>query len=235
MIKDQLVIQKLLDTYKYQDSELRCRIEAVLNKPRRLDGPPKEKWKPKIDVSEITPFGVYRDCVEIYRALKEATPAKDGTLKLESGTTVCDYSTLIALKTLVICGMCKSEARAVACREVFMMMLKVRKAGKLDKYMVSTVLNETGDCYKNEIVDAIVDCMYSLREKIEIELRAALKESYTDDVVKLFDACESIDDFNSTVAMMVKRAKASATFNTKPRENKIAMAVRYMQKEETSS
>lgn len=234
MIRDQLVIQKLVDTYRYQDNELRCRIESILNEPRKLDGPPKESWKPKIDVADTTPFGVYRDYVEIYRALKDASPAKAGILALESGATECDYETLIALKSLVMCGICKSEARAVACRELFMALLKERKAGKLDKYMVSAVLNETGDYYKNEIVDAIIDCMYSPKEKIDIELRAALKGDYSSADLELFSDCETIEDFNNKISMMVKRAKASASFTSKPRENKIAMAVRYMRKENSN-
>lgn len=229
MAQDFLITQKLLDTMQIGNEPLKQKIDQITKEPRVLDGPPPKYSPLNIDTTQISPFGVYTNYRTMYAKLYGQQEPKDGVVQIGENEVACPYSVLTALKTLVVCGVVKSAERAKACREVFGLIVSHRKNGVLTLDMLADALTNTGNYYKNEIIRAITDSVFSPEEQVELYVKRSLGKEYTPDVLELFANTDCLESFEEEVKQVYKRACCDASFAVTKRLGKVVNAVRYLQ------
>lgn len=234
MAQDFLITQKLLDTMQIGNEPLKQKIDQITKEPRVLDGPPPKYSPLNVDTSQISPFGVYMNYRTMYAKLYGQQEAKNGILQIGETEVSCPYSVLTTLKTLVVCGVTKSAERAKACREVFGLIISRRKNGELSLDMLAEALSNTGNYYKNEIIRAITDSVFSPEEQVELYLRRSLGKEYTPDVMSLFTETDCLESFEEEVKQVYKKACCDSSYAVTKRLGKVVNAVRYLQKNKTS-
>lgn len=234
MAQDFLITQKLLDTMQIGNEPLKQKIDQITKEPRVLDGPPPKYSPLNVDTSQISPFGVYMNYRTMYAKLYGQQEAKNGILQIGETEVSCPYSVLTALKTLVVCGVTKSAERAKACREVFGLIISRRKNGELSLDMLAEALSNTGNYYKNEIIRAITDSVFSPEEQVELYLRRSLGKEYTPEVISLFTETDCLESFEEEVKQVYKKACCDSSYAVTKRLGKVVNAVRYLQKNKTS-
>lgn len=234
MAQDFLITQKLLDTMQIGNEPLKQKIDQITKEPRVLDGPPPKYSPLNVDTSQISPFGVYMNYRTMYAKLHGQQEAKNGILQIGETEVSCPYSVLTALKTLVVCGVTKSAERAKACREVFGLIISRRKNGELSLDMLAEALSNTGNYYKNEIIRAITDSVFSPEEQVELYLRRSLGKEYTPEVISLFTETDCLESFEEEVKQVYKKACCDSSYAVTKRLGKVVNAVRYLQKNKTS-
>lgn len=229
MAQDFLITQKLLDTMQIGNEPLKQKIDQITKEPRVLDGPPPKYSSLNIDTTQISPFGVYMNYRTMYAKLYNQQEPKDGVLQIGETEVSCPYAVLTALKTLVVCGVTKSAERAKTCREVFGLIISRRKNGVLDFDMLAEALTNTGNYYKNEIIRAITDSVFTPQEQVNLYLKRALGKEYTPDIVNLFSSADCLESLEEEVKQVYKRACCDASFSVTKRLGKTVNAVRYLQ------
>lgn len=230
MSQDILTIQKLVDTMQVNNAALRERIDNIASEERVLDGPPVKYSPLRVPTDNLEPFGMYQDYRREYAMQYGQQEPKEGTIVIGKETVTCPYRVLIVLKALFACGITKSNERAVACREIFGKIISRRFKGELTEELMQPVLKNTGDYYKNEIIRAIVDSLYSPMEQVTLALKSALGDNYYDKVIELFPEVNDMDSFEDTVAKIYKRACCTASFKVEKKLGKIVNTVRYLEK-----
>lgn len=229
MIQDVLTTQKLLDTYQLDNAALRICIDTELSKPRTVDGPPSKYSPLRIEcIENIEPFGVYTDYRRQYATQYGAQEPAEGHIAIKRENVACTYRVLTALKALILCGVSKSTERATACREVFGALLSRRKSEILNEDLIQPALRPTGDYYKDEIIRAIIDSIYSQEEQVEMKLKSAMKDGYTPDVRELFPNVVDMDSFNAEIKKQYTRACCDPDFKVRKHLGRIVNVVNYL-------
>lgn len=225
---DRLTAQKLADTDQFGNRGLVNKINAMSSLARVLDGPP-EKYKPvTLDTDKLNPFGMYRDYRTTYNSLYNEQPPKESELVIGRDIVKCPYEVLTALKSLALCGVCKSSQRAEACREVFSAILSRRKDSKLTLEMMELSLKPTGDYYKNEIIRAIIDSVYSPEDQIKMKIKSAMKDRYKEDMIYLFGETSDVVSFEEEVDRLYKKVCMDPDFKVVKSKGKIYNVVTYL-------
>lgn len=228
MSRDYLITQKLVDTYQCNNTELKGRIDKVLAEDRVLDGPPTKFIQSSMDVEKIEPFGVYQDYRRVFTKLYNQQEPKDGELVIGDEIVACSYMILTALKTLITCGVSKSAQRAAACRELFGLMISRRKRGELTNELIQPALRTTGDYYKNEIIRAMIDSMYTPMEQVDWYLKNTLKDGYDDTVIHLFTGVIDRETLDEEVAKIYKKACMEPSFRVEKNKGKLYNVVKFL-------
>lgn len=232
MITDFLVQEKVAASGKQFDTEFTNKIQEMLSKPRYLDGPP-EKYKP-VNLSEIDqdPFGTYRIFNNLYVAVYNETEPKNGTLKLKNEEVPCTYKVLCTLKALTLSGVTKSTEKAVACRDLFGLILGCRKDGKLTEEMLWPAFKEHGNFYMNELSRAVVDCIYSEEEKMTWELKQQMRSNFDEDALKCFNV-SNVEELKTAITKTYKEACSDPNFAVVRKDGRATNAVRYLRSKAT--
>ena len=226
---DRLTVQKLVDTNQYNNPTLTQKIDSVEALERTLDVPPQKYAPTPFDTEKLTPFGIYRDYRTRYRMLYEQFEPHDAEIVIGKEVVTCPYRVLIALKTITVCGICKSAQRANACREVFGLVISRREHGELSAEMIQPALRDTGDYYRNEIIRAIIDSVYTQREQITLQIKEAMKLKYEESMVSLFYNTDDVDMFEEEVSSIYKTACLDPDFRVFKSKGKVYNAVLYKQ------
>lgn len=226
---DRLTVQKLVDTNQYHNTTLTQKISSVEALERTLDGPPQKYTPTPFDTDQLTPFGIYRDYRTRYRMLYEQYVPHEGEIVIGKDVISCPYRVLIALKTITVCGICKSAQRANACREVFGLLISRREHGELTAEMIQPALRDTGDYYRNEIIRAIIDSVYTQREQVVLQIKEAMKSKYNESMVSLFSNVDDVYMFEEEVSSIYKTACLDPNFRVFKSKGKVHNAVLYKQ------
>lgn len=234
MAQDFLITQKLLDTMQIGNEPLKQKIDQITKEPRVLDGPPPKYSPLNVDTTQISPFGIYTNYRTMYAKLYGQQEPKDGILQIGETEVSCPYSVLTALKTLVVCGVTKSAERAKACREVFGLIISRRKNNTLSLDMLAEALSNTGNYYKNEIIRAITDSIFSPKEQVELYLRRSLGKEYTPETINLFTETDCLESFEEEIKQVYKKACCDSSYVVTKRLGRVVNAVRYLQKNKPS-
>lgn len=226
---DIAVARKLAATGMNQATDIIEKINAVERQPRHLDGPPDKFRTYRVDQSRITPFGVYRDYSTAYKQLYGSNKPKDSVIVINGEEVNCSYRTLIMLKSLIYCGVCRSADRATACKELFGAIISRRKNGQLteDAYIAS--LRDTGDYHRDEIVRAILDNVFTDKERIEISVKSAMKDKYNKTVLSRLE-CNTVDEYDEEITKLYKKACADPDFKVQRTKGREYNALMYLTK-----
>ena len=226
---DIAVARKLAASGMNTATDIIDKINAVERQPRRLDGPPEKFRTYRIDQSRLTPFGVYRDYCSVYGQLFGENKPKESAVVINGEEVTCSYRTLIMLKSLIYCGVCRSADRAVACKELFGSIVSRRKYGNLseDDYVAS--LRETGDYHRDEIVRAILDSVFTEKERIELAVKVAMKDKYNAAVLSRLE-CNTVDEYDEEINKLYKKACADPEFKVQRTKGREYNALMYLTK-----
>ena len=223
------VAQKLAATNMNGNSELMAKVRAVESLPRKLDSAPPKYMTYRIDQEKMTPFGVYKDYRRFYTSLYNSSSPAECTIVFGNERVRCSYRTLIMLKALTICGVCKAADRARACKEIFGMITSHRDGDRLIETDYAPALRETGDYYKDEIVRAILDSVFTEDEKINIAINASGAKVVSSEVRAMLQ-CTTMEEYETEVSNIYKKACKDPNFKILRSKGKAYNALTYISK-----
>lgn len=223
---DSLVAQRLAENNKMYDSALKQRLDAVMSKERVLDKAP-EKYTPVCQGMEFEPFGVYT----IFRSIfTKYSDRGDGPfqLNIDGNLLPCDKKTYVVLRTLMDVGVSKSMARAMACRELFVDIVRTHTEAGLTIEEAVQALVFGDDYYKNEIVRACLDCLFSEKEQVKLRLRSILGNEYDDRVVAAIGDPTDVDELDKAIKQAYKKVCLNPEFRVKKNLGRAVNVARYV-------
>ena len=223
------VAQKLAATNMNGNSELMARIRAVESLPRKLDSAPPKYMTYRIDQEKMTPFGVYKDYRRFYTSLYNSSDPAECTIMFGNEKVRCSYRTLIMLKALTVCGVCKAADRAKACKEIFGMIVSHRDGDRLIESNYASALRENGDYYKDEIVRAIMDSVFTEEEKISISIKSSGAKVDAQEIKEMLQ-CTTMEEYETKVSDIYKKACKDPNFKVMRSKGKAYNALTYISK-----
>ncbi len=141
------------------------RYEAVEQKPRVLDKPPKKLSFVK--ASEITPYGCCAEYVLCYNDIKESTNLEQGIIDVPSGRHYCDTEVFVALQALIQQGYTMSAERSAACFELFkdiaLLPEDVITVKRVEKMLMEFVPRSY---YEGELLKALQVCLLNEKKPV---------------------------------------------------------------------
>lgn len=228
---DNLTVQALVFAEKFDDSDLRTKISDMDKKERFLDKAP-DKYVPMSRGIETEAFGIYMRYRRLYAHYMQDYVNTGCRLVIDGREVRCDTKVYVALKVLLDVGISKSEECAMACREIFGAMLSRETVDGITSKEVSKALRLTGDYYKNEIIKAITDSIYSPEEQVKIALRGALKEDDVDYAYDLLGQPVDKEDMEDTIRRVYKESCLDQNFHVKKHLGRTVGAIRYLQEKQ---
>lgn len=223
---DSLVAQRLAENNKMYDSALKQRLDAVMSKERVLDKAP-EKYTPVCQGMEFEPFGVYA----IFRSLfAKYYDRGDGpfSLNIDGNTISCDKQTYVVLRTLMDVGVSKSMARAMACRELFVDIVRTHGESGLTIDDAISALVFGDDYYKNEIVRACLDCLFTEKEQVQLRLKSMLGTEYDDRIISAIGDPTDVDELDKAIKQAYKKICINPEFRVKKNLGRAINIARYV-------
>lgn len=226
---DDLTMSKMYQASASGNASLvREKIEVISNAQRVLDGPP-EKYAPmKVDTDSVQPFSVYNLFCSSYHQIYEALPEEECILCIDGKDVKCEHKLFVALRTLMNFGVTSSVARAVACREIFGTVISHVKGDTLTAADVMPAMRLTGDYYKNEFIHAMIDCIYTKEEQVEMLLKIRLGDDYGPDASKLLGCPGDEEALDKAILATYKRASCDPDYVVKKHLGRAVNAVRYI-------
>lgn len=221
------VAQKLAATNMNGNSEVMARIRAVGSLPRKLDSAPPKYMTYRIDQEKMTPFGVYKDYRRFYTSLYNSSDPATCTIVFGKEKVRCSYRTLVMLKALTICGVCKAADRAKACKEIFGLIVSHRDNDRLIESDYVPALRETGDYYKDEIIRAIMDSVFTEDEKINIAIKSSGADVNVSEIKEVLK-CATMEEYETKVSDIYKRACKDPNFKVMRAKGKAYNALTYI-------
>lgn len=223
------VAQKLAATNMNGNSEVMARIRAVGSLPRKLDSAPPKYMTYRIDQEKMTPFGVYKDYRRFYTSLYNSSDPALCTIVFGDEKVRCSYRTLVMLKALTICGVCKAADRAKACKEIFGLIVSHRDNGRLIESEYVSALRETGDYYKDEIIRAIMDSVFTEDEKIDNAIKSSGADVNVSEIKEVLK-CDTMEKYETKILDIYKKACKDPNFKVMRSKGKAYNALTYISK-----
>lgn len=223
---DALVVQRLAENNEMYNSALKAKLDEMMNKERVLDKAP-DKYVPVCRGMEFEPFGAY----SIFRSIYAQYDERDGSdykLNIDDEVVECDKKSYTVLRTLMDVGVTKSMARAMACRDLFINIITCRQDGKLVCDDVATVLIPTDDYYKNEMIRACLDCMFTDEEQVVIKLKGMVGEDYSDSLLEKLGNPQDVDELDEVIKRAYKVVCKDQTFRVKKNLGRAINVARYI-------
>lgn len=169
MIIDNKVIAHLQEKGLINDFLLTQDIETMLNKPRFLDEPPKPIKLYSVKNQEV--HGIAEEFNLLFTQYYPAGDVEDcGNIVIGEITRQVDYEVYIVLKILVMLGMSKDEQRAIACRDMFMSIVKFNGSYLTKGDMFINYLIPTGEYYHDTLCSAIIDSVFTPAEATQFKI-----------------------------------------------------------------
>lgn len=155
---DSKIIQHLNESGKINDPILVSNIDAVLCRTRHLDEVPKPLKLVSVKKPEVC--GIASEFRALYNQVYVPTEDNMGEIVLQGNVKQCDYTVYAIMKSLIMLGINKNEERALACKDIFMQILRIPNAYIKERDLVVNVLVPNGEFYHDTICDAICDVAF---------------------------------------------------------------------------
>ena len=123
---DSKIIQHLNESGKINDPILVSNIDAVLCRTRHLDEVPKPLKLVSVKKPEVC--GIASEFKALYNQVYAPTEDNMGEIVLQGNAKQCDYTVDAIMKSLIMLGINKNEDRALACKDIFMQILRIPSA-----------------------------------------------------------------------------------------------------------
>ena len=223
---DALVVQRLAENNEMYNSALKAKLDEMMSRERVLDKAP-DKYVPVCRGMEFEPFGAYSIFRSVYAQYDERE-GSDYRLNIDDEIVVCDKKSYTVLRTLMDVGVTKSMARAMACRDLFVNIIACRHDGMLMCKDVATVLIPTDDYYKNEMIRACLDCMFTDEEQVVIKFKGMVGEDYKDGLLEKLGSPSDVDELEEAIKRAYKVVCKDQTFRVKKNLGRAINVARYI-------
>lgn len=224
---DSLITQSLVANNQMYNTELKTRLDVMLSQERVLDKAP-DKYMPVCKGMEFEPFGVYAVFRRIYNDYAAHRTGDEYTLSIDGESVKCDRKTYILLRTLMDVGVSKSMARALACRELFCDIVNRRTLAGVDIDVTAKALSFGDDYYKNEVIRASLDCLFTEREQVEVSLKGMLGDEYYPGVYEALGSPNDVDELDNAIKKAYKTVCLNQEFKVKKNLGRAVNVVRYL-------
>jgi len=228
---DSLTMQKLVFANQTHNIELRNKIEEMGKRERFLDKAP-DKYLATTSGMDFDSFGIYMTFRKQYAWVKSQVSEGECKLQIHGSDVPCDYRVFIVLRTLMDVGITKSRVCAQACRELFIAIYKDMTEEGITIDSTVNALKYGGDYYKNEIIRAIVDSMFSPPEQVKVYLKQELGDDYQDSYYELLGSPYDYDALTEVLKKTYRMACNDQEFHVKRSQGRLLNSLRYLRREQ---
>lgn len=213
MILDQKVRNHLDSTGLSNDAILVSTINAILNRPRHLDMAPNPIKLVSVKSKEAC--GIKKEFELLYNTNYDVENDERGVIDLNSIKIDLDYRVYVMMKSLIMLGINKNEARAMACRDIFMSVLQIPSHDVKVSDLYVDVLVPNGDYYHDTICIAISDILLNSVERADMFCRQNVTRGLQPETFYI-RLCETfkVDGYVSLITLVQKMAERSKSDDT---------------------
>lgn len=176
MIRDGSVIKHITTCGLQDDALLLAAIDEELMQNRYLDTVPA-----KVPLVELTKsnerYGTTEQFCSYYKMNYNGADDVPSKLVMRTTTYIIDYTILTAIRTLIRCGISKSETKAIACR----LLLKEIKDCATSSLTITAgnvyaSLAVSGEYYHDALLTGIIESCFTADERFWFECRKLLDD-----------------------------------------------------------